>query len=306
MEMRDTTITLQPFDPNNATYSELRALGLTKYEVVNIIRYRKAGKIFRIKEDLATCYGISDSLYLALEPYININPKYALRSHKWRDHFDTVRTKRHKIAASRFLVDTVGVKYLRAIGAMSKRQAEAFVRWRDLSGIRDMEELRDCYVVSDSVATALEPYIIFTTRPSHSQQRIELNTADSATLRSVFGIGEKSVSEIIRYRQRLGGFYSVEQLSEVKGVTESNFEKILQQISCDSCRISKIDVNFATPNAMMGHPYISPRILRKLLKTRQLKGGWSTVGEMIEDNILTKEEATRLRPYLRFRVHNSL
>ena len=195
----------------------------------------------------------------------------------------------------------MSARYLRAIGALSKRQAEAFVRWRDLSGIYDMEELRACYVVSDSVAAALEPYVIFPERqPRPIDRPVELNTADSAALRSVTGIGEKTVMRIIRYRERLGGFRSAEQLAEIPGVTESNYEKILKQISCDSCKIRKIDINFADPKTLGRHPYIAPRTLRKLLKVRQLKGGWSTAEELIEDDILTREEAARLAPYLEF------
>ena len=92
----------------------------------------------------------------------------------------------------------------------------------------------------------------------------------------------------------------MEQLAEIPGVTESNYEKILKQIYCDSCKIRKIDINFADPKILGRHPYIAPRVLRKLLKTRQLKGGWSTAEELIDDNILTREEAARLAPYLEF------
>lgn len=194
-----------------------------------------------------------------------------------------------------------GARYLRAIGALSKRQAEAFIRWRDLSGIYDMEELRACYVVSDSVAAALEPYIIFPERGAAPvDEPVEINTADSATLRGVVGIGARTVVSIMNYRARLGGFVRLEQLAEVPGVTERNYEKILKQICCDSCEIRKIDINFATPKVLRRHPYIPPQKLRKLLKTRQLKGGWSTAEELVEDNILTREEAARLSPYLRF------
>ena len=91
-----------------------------------------------------------------------------------------------------------------------------------------MEELRDCYVVSDSVAAALEPYIIFPERTPHPiEQPVNLNTADSATLRRVWGIGEKTVTRIIEYRERLGGFVRVEHLAEIPGITERNYEKIL-------------------------------------------------------------------------------
>lgn len=297
MEQRVDTIRMGPFDPNTADRDELLLLGLSNFEAVSLLKYRAAGKVFRIPEDLTLCYGIADSTYRRLEPYIRIGRKYAIAPREYR----TGRILPEPLAPSPFRIDTVGVRYLRAIGALSKRQAEAFVRWRDLSGIYDMEELRECYVVSDSVATALEPYVIFAERrPPPVQQRVNLNTADSATLRSVAGIGSKTVVTIMRYRERLGGFCSPEQLAEVPGVTESNYEKILKQIYCDSCEIRKIDINFASPKALGKHPYIAPKTLRKLLKKRQLKGGWSTAEEMIEQNILTREEAARLAPYLKF------
>lgn len=297
MEVRSDSAVLVRFDPNTATYEELRGLGLSKYEAVSLLKYRASGKVFRIPEEVALCYGISDSLYRRLAPYIRIGRKYAIVPHAYRSE----RIVAEPLAPEPFRIDTVSAAYLRAIGALSKRQAEAFVRWRDLTGIRDMEELRACYVVSDSVASALEPYVIFPERePSAAERPVELNGADSATLRSVVGIGERTVMAILHYRDRLGGFRSVEQLAEVPGVTERNYEKILKQICCDSFQIRKIDINFASPKELGRHPYVSRQTLRKLLKTRQLKGGWSTAEELIEDDILTREEAARLAPYLSF------
>ena len=302
MEERADTVIMQPFDPNTVDYDGLRRLGLTKHEAVSLLKYRAAGKIFRIPEDVTLCYGISDSLFYRLEPYIRIGRKYAIAPQEYR----TGRVVSEPMPPAPFRIDTVSARYLRAIGALSKRQAEAFVRWRDLSGIYDMEELRACYVVSDSVASALEPYVIFPERKAEPiDVPVEINTADSAALRSVAGIGEKTVVSIIGYRDRLGGFLRAEQLAEVPGVTERNYEKILKQIYCDSCEIRKIDINFATPKVLRRHPYIPPQKLRKLLKTRQLKGGWSTVEELVEEHILTPREAERLAPYLRFTVREA-
>ena len=61
-------------------------------------------------------------------------------------------------------------------------------------------------MIADSVADLLLPYVIFPEPEPVRSGLIELNGADSATLRSVVGIGEKSVMAIIRYRERLGGF----------------------------------------------------------------------------------------------------
>ncbi len=142
------------------------------------------------------------------------------------------------------------------------------------------------------------------TEPSfaHTEPLVELNGADTTALISVNGIGSKSAAEIVKYRELLGGYHSVEQISELKCVTEQNYEKILQQIYCDSCEIRKIDINFAAPKVIARHPYVSAAALRKIIKQRQLKGGWSRIEEMVEDNILSEDEAKRLAPYLWFRL----
>ena len=137
---------------------------------------------------------------------------------------------------------------------------------------------------------------------AHSEPLVELNSADTTALISVRGIGSKSAAEIVKYRDLLGGYHSVEQISELKCVTEQNYEKILQQIYCDSCEIRKIDINFAAPKVIARHPYVSAAALRKIIRQRQLKGGWSRIEEMVEDNILSEDEAKRLAPYLWFRL----
>ena len=289
--------TVKPFafDPNTATFEEFVALGLPKSTAAGIIKYRKRGKVFSIPEDFAACYGVSDSAYRALKSYITIASEFEVKplEPKECEERDSI------IHYEPFRIDTVTVAYLRTIG-FTHRRATAFIRYRDMrGGLRNIEEVRECYVIPSAECDTLARYIIFP-EIATTEERIELNGADSATLRSIYGIGEKSVVEIIKYRQKLGGFVRVEQLSEVKSVTESNFEKILQQIYCDSCNISKIDINFARPQRLAAHPYISDASLRKLLKTRQLKGGWSRIEEMIDDKIFTRDEAERLRPYLRF------
>ena len=287
------------FDPNTATFEEFVALGLSKSTAASIVKYRKRGKVFSIPEEFAACYGVSDSAYQALKPYIAIAPEFEVKP--FAEAADPAK-QYTIIHYKRFRLDTVTTTYLRTIG-FSHRRATAFIKYRDMrGGLRNIEEVRECYVIPSAECDTLAKYIIFpesATEPS-PEEKIELNGADSATLRSVYGIGAKSVVEIMEYRQKLGGFVAVEQLAELKSVTESNFEKILQQIYCDSCIISKIDINFARSQRLAAHPYISDRALRKLLKTRQLKGGWSTIEEMIDDKIFTREEAEKLRPYLRF------
>lgn len=300
IEPQERTLRLHAFDPNTVDYEEMLEMGFLQKEALSLLRYRRNGKVFRMPEEVDACYGIDHSVYLQLRPYIKISPRYAYQPDRYT-HKRTARN-RNTIPPTPFRIDTVSARYLQSITGLTPRQAAAIIRWRDLSGIRDMEEFRACYTINDSLATVLEPYILFPETAPHPIDRpIELNRADSAELRRVVGIGEKTVEAILDYRERLGGFVRVEQLAEVQGVTESNYEKILKQIYCDSCEIRKIDINFADPKEWVGHPYIGPEALRKLTNIRKLKGGWSTAEELIEDKIFTKKEAMKLAPYLVFR-----
>ena len=287
----------EPFDPNTVSYDRLRAMGLTQAEAASLLRYRSYNKLFRIPEDVAACYGIDDTLYRALAPYIRIARRYA----RTPDEYRPGRMVAEPIAPEPFRIDTVSARYLQAIGAMTHRQARTLVNWRNTHPIYDMDELRKCYAVDDSVAAALAPYIIFAEREAAEPAGpVELNEADSATLAELHGIGAKTAGRIVRYRERLGGYCSTAQLAEVEGMTERNYEKIVQQIRCDSCKIRKIHINFASSSELQRHPYLTPPLLRKILRNRQLTGGWSTAEAFTEENKLKAEEAARLAPYLSF------
>ena len=301
------TVSLKPFDPNTADYRTLIEAGLPKDVAVGIIRWREAGKVYRIKEDIALCYNMTDSLYFIIEPYITIGKEYQIQAREYGNTKHEGHTA--TIELSTFTLDTVGREYLSAIG-FSSRQAELIIKYRDIiGGYRTFEEFEECYAVDSVMAHRLRPYIIFPqhdTLTTYTTERtkfpIEINSADSVTLCRVAGIGPKSASHIIFYRDLLGGYYSVSQISELKVVTEENFRRILPQIYCDSAKIKKININFARPKELEVHPYISNRMLRRIINNRELKGGWSNLEEMIEDDIFSAEEAARIAPYLDFSI----
>ena len=312
---QDSIVHRPTFDPNTATYRELIEAGLPRKVAVSIIRWREAGKVFRIKEDVALCYSMTDSLYFAIESQIVIGDKYKFHPEEWAQKSDEgdnkadKRSERGKRAEPRIELtalnlDTVGLRYLTLAG-FTIREAELVLRYRDIiGGYRCVEEFAECYAVDSVMLERLRPHLVFTPRPEPKKEvekfPIEINSADSATLCSVRGIGPKSAQAIVEYRILLGGYHSVEQISELSVVTAENFEQILPQIYCDSAEIKKININFAASNELKTHPYITSRMLKLIINTRVSKGGWSTIEEMIEDDILTSEEAMRIAPYLDF------
>ena len=66
-------IKLFAFDPNTADSTQLEQLGLQRWQIRNIYRYRKAGGIYRRPQDFASLYGLTAGQYKQLEPYIRIS-----------------------------------------------------------------------------------------------------------------------------------------------------------------------------------------------------------------------------------------
>lgn len=58
-----------------------------------------------------------------------------------------------------------------------------------------------------------------------NEESVNINTADAEDLTKLFGIGEKRASDIIEYREKNGRFRSIEELTNVNGISESVLQK---------------------------------------------------------------------------------
>lgn len=289
---------LFPFDPNTIRYHDLVRLGFTRGEALGIVKYRERGKIFEIPEDFAACYQVSEEMYLRLHPWIRIGEEFRLKPFDRTGHRaggaatgTTAKTGGNEHPGSGDTAHDISGSDNADSGSAGRGGNAGAGNSNAGTGNRDTDAGN---IGSNAGGTPAHR------TPARPAVPIELNSADSAALISVAGIGEKTLPGIMDYRARLGGFVRAEQLAEVRGVTEQNYERIVTQIFVDSLAIQKIDINFAGAKQLASHPYIRPEALRKLLKYRQLKGGWSTAGELREENIFTPEEFARLRPYLLF------
>ena len=312
-KMGAPTPTLSVFDPNTVSYEELLAMGFDKSVAVSILKYRARGKVFEIAEEFALCYGVTDSMFRVLRPYITIGEQFRPQPKSYatdskRDSLQQLSRQRWEQKIARraphpfepFRIDTVGIDYLQSIG-FTYRQAEGLIEYRNrgAEGIRNMAELSDCWAVSPEMADSLARYVIFP-EPKPYGGKVEINSADSTTLVAVRGIGPKTAAAIVEYRKLLGGYVSINQLSELKCVTSENFALFSQQICCDSCVFSKIDINFAPASELERHPYMTRGAINRVIQLRKSKGGWKSFEEIVEENIFTKEQAQSLAPYLHF------
>lgn len=146
--------------------------------------------------------------------------------------------------------------------------------------------------------TTRSPYPAYNSRKKRAP--LDLNRADSAALVSVYGIGPVFASRIVDYRARLGGFVSADQLMEVRGITKERYDEFKENFILPEINIIKININFATQMHLAVHPYITQSMARRLVKGRQMKGGYTNCKQLIDNDILTPAEAHKIEPYISF------
>jgi competence ComEA-like helix-hairpin-helix protein len=132
----------------------------------------------------------------------------------------------------------------------------------------------------------------------HSSRLISINEADTADLIALPGIGSKLANRIISFREKLGGFYSVDQVSETYGLADSVFQKIKGNLFCDTSALKKIDINKASQEELGRHPYIRWKLAATIVAYRQEHGPFKTLSELSQLFVIPEEALTKLLPYL--------
>lgn len=228
---RDTiAIRMEVFDPNTADSSTLVHLGFKPWQAKNMVKYRAAGGKYRKPEDLKKLYGMTDSMFQALTPYIYI---------------------------AREEVDSVAVDSLRK---------DSLPRWE--------EENKDTI--------------------------LNLRTADTVELKMIHGIGSYRARQIVRYREQLGGFVSVEQVLEAKGMENVDADSLLAHFWIDSVKIEAMNVNSVGVQRLSRHPYLRFEQAQAIYELRRKKIRLDSIQQLQQIECISAETLEKIAPYLNF------
>lgn len=186
------------------------------------------------------------------------------------------------------------------------RQPSDFARLYGLT-VKQYEELLPYIHISDEYKPAAEVYgrtdAVRSGRDTlrypvklQPGQYVTLDDADTASLRKVPGIGRYYASRIVRYRNDLGGYVSVAQLSEIEGIPES----ALSYFKVMGGAVRKLNLNRLTLNELKHHPYINFYQARRIIDYRRLKGPLHSIDDLRLLKDFSQRDIERLRPYVEF------
>ena len=128
---------------------------------------------------------------------------------------------------------------------------------------------------------------------------IELNQADTLTLKRIPGIGSTFARRIVRYRELLGGYYTVEQLAEVYGIDEERYNALYPWFRIDTTLLRPRSINQLPYKELLRHPYLNNAQVRQIdrLRRRAPLQNWGEL-RLLEE--FTDADVQRLRVYFTF------
>lgn len=177
------------------------------------------------------------------------------------------------------------------------RDLEEFERQARLI-MDEIDRLDSLEATEDSHAALQRPDRINRRRQDPAFFPLELNSADSAALLPLPGIGPVYAGRIIKYRELLGGYVGSGQLMEVYGMDSARFLPLLPLVKADVSRISKLDLNKASFRDLLRHPYLEFNHVKALVNYRDRVGHIGSTAELRQNAILPDTVLNRVFPYL--------
>lgn len=213
------------FNPNHATAKDMMRAGLPAKVANTIVNYRKKGGKFYRKEDLKKIYGLQESQYLKVAPYIQLNE----RTFKSNDYDKG-------------------------------------------------KELR---------------------RDDNRRKKIDINHATAEEFETLYGIGVYLAKRIVHFREKLGGFYAIEQVGETYGVEDSVFQGFKNQLMVKQGEVIQININRADFQQLDAHPYITKKLAQEIITLREKLGTIENLESLHSLKNWDNHSLEQVRPYLK-------
>jgi competence ComEA-like helix-hairpin-helix protein len=303
------------FDPNTLPLDSLQLLGLSRKTATTIVRFREKVRPFRKASDLQDIYTLSEKDYERIAPYARIAKQPAVPKP------DRVsRTKETKPPQFAFDPNTLSGDSLMLLG-LSGRTVRTLLNYRSKGGqFRKPEDLKKVYGLSAAQAEALIPYVSIekktpespaTPRPDEPDSdseppakpaepaSMDINKATLEEWQSFRGIGPTYAKRICGFRDKLGGFTTVDQVGETYGLADSTFQRIRPRLSVDS-PVRQWPINQLDAAGLKAHPYLSWKYANAIIAYRGQHGAFQSAADVAKIRAIPAPVLKKMDPYWSF------
>lgn len=218
-----------------------------------------------------------------------------------------------------FITDFKGYKL-----GMSVAEIDRLLSYRETGKfVNSAEEFQSVTKVSDELLEKIAPYFKF---PDWVKNRKEgylayskseykpyekvikkivvqdINSATKEDFMKIFGIGDAISERIIKQREILGGFITMEQLQDVWGLSPEVLYELNKNFKVITIpTISKIEINNASTKELMKLPYFKYALAREIITYRSMNGAIKSVEDLTKIKGIPVEKVKIIALYLDFK-----
>lgn len=304
-------IQLEKFNPNSASESQLLNLGLSQKQVKTLLNFRNKGGKFNKPEDLLKVYGINNADFEKLKDYIELQAQK--------------KKKDKKIVSSNpvlhplfdFDPNTANEADFKHLG-LSAKTIKTILNFRKAVPFGAASDFEKVYGLKKADYERLAPYIKIEKKaveikeekkevkwPKYEKQEwkqanVDINLASAEEWQLLRGIGPVFSKRIVKFRDKLGGFHSKEQVKETYGMTDSLYQALEPYLEISSTEAKKIDINEVSMEELKAHPYFSWKQAKVIVNYRTNHGPFKDSMDLEKTKVISKVEIEKVGPYLKF------
>jgi competence protein ComEA len=240
-------VLLAPFNPNTLTAEGWEARGVPHFVASRMVKYQEAAGGFKAKAQVKKMYGLEDSVYQRLAPFMQLPVEAPKRDYTTSKpgpdgkfpSFASANGAPSKFARKPknlqpFDLNTADTTQLMQIRGIGSGRAKWVVRYRNqLGGYRSEDQLDEVFVLKDApdLRDSLKKYTFVAS--GYTPKTVNVNTATFDEMYLQPYIGKPRARVIVAYRQQHGPFKTVEDLRQIPILKLADWEKMRPYVRCE-------------------------------------------------------------------------
>ena len=225
---------LFPFDPNKLSLEDFRKIGLSNFIISNILKYREKGGRFSNKNDLARIYGMNDSIFSVIYPFIDLPEEKSkvisktVRKSKpdsliiSKQTGSSLSKEQEVIKFDINLADTIELQKIYGIGSVLSNR---IIKYRELlGGFVSPAQYQEIYGLDPDLILKLKDHTYIDN--SFVPQQVMINFSEVKELIQHPYITYPIGKAIVNYRIVNGPFSNTEELKKITEVNDQLFNRL--------------------------------------------------------------------------------
>ena len=212
-----------------------------------------------------------------------------------------------------FITDFKGQKL-----GMSVAEIDRLLAFRKTNKyVNTPEDFQKVTKISDSLLNTMVPYFKFPDWVTNKKEFkskyksfenkkekiviLDINQATKEDLIKVYGIGPALSDRILKLKDLLGGFVSMEQMNDVWGLSPEVIENLNKNFKVSVLpKVNKVDINNASIKELMLFPYFKYALAKAIVTYRSMNGDFKNNADLTKINGFPNEKLNVISLYLYF------